>query len=217
MHRKKILFGALCGALAVAATGAQAAPGDNQGWYGGLDLSRAHLGLNGSNIDQAFAQQGIAGNTSIDRSHTAWGLDLGYRFNGNFALEGGYASFGKFNYSTPTTAPGADNIQGAFKAHAWSLAPVGILPLNDKWNLFGKAGLTRTTATLDASSTTGATAPAGGEHSNTGFLLGAGATYDITKNVYGKLEVDRYTRVGDASTTGRCDLDLFTLGVGVRF
>jgi OmpA-OmpF porin, OOP family len=205
------------GIATAGAASAQAAPTGQDGWYGGLDISRSHLGLSGSNIDRAFAGQGITSTSSLDRSRGAWGADLGYRFGRNFALEGGYTDLGKFNYSSAATAPGIDTERGAFKAHAWWLAPVGIVPLADGWSLIGKAGLTRVSESMTASSSTGATAPNSLSGSNTGWLVGVGTTYDINRSVFAKLEWDRYGRVGIANATGRGDADQLGIGVGVHF
>jgi opacity protein-like surface antigen len=53
-------------------------------------------------------------------------------------------------------------------------------------------------------------------HWSTGPLLGAGVGYDLTRNVALRAEWDRYFRVGDAST-GRGDIDQYTVGVAYRF
>jgi len=211
--------GAACAILAAACANAFAAgPDDKAGWYGGLDVGRSHLNMQGSDLDAVFAGQGITtGGSSLDRHATTWGLNLGYRFNKYFGLEGDYIDLGKYSYNSPATAPGADVIQGRYKAHAWALEPVGFLPLTHEWDLFGKVGLTSTDANLSATSTTGATAPSGGSHSNAGWMLGAGTTYDFTRNLYGKLEFDHYSRVGDGGTTGKSNADVIGAGIGVRF
>lgn len=216
MHRG-ILIGSAAAMLAAGLAPAQAAPMNQSGWYAGLDVARDRLGMGGSSIDQAFASQGITSAASINRARTGWGLDAGYRFGPHFALEGGYTELGKYGYTSAATAPAVDTVNGTFKARAWWLAPVGIAPLTDQWSLFGKAGVTHVTADLSASSSTGATAPGSMSRSNTGWLLGAGATYDFTHNVYARLEWDRFARVGDANTTGRGDINQVGIGVGVRF
>jgi OmpA-OmpF porin, OOP family len=214
--KRKVTLGALA-ALLTLGTGFAQAASNGPGWYGDIDLGRSNLKLDGSDVDQAFANQGITTSTSIDKHDTALGANLGFRFSRNFALEGGYMDFGKFNYSAAATAPGADTISGDFKAHAWSMSAVGIAPLDGGWALFGKAGLTRVSADLSAGSSTGATMPSSESSSNTGYVFGAGASYDFTRSVYGKAEVDRYTRVGDSGSTGRGDVDLYSIGLGLRF
>ena len=211
----KTKLGAIAAVFALGAGVAQAAPAD-RGWYAGVDVGRSNLRLNGSDLDGAFANQGITSSTSIDGHDTNLGANVGYRLSRNLALEGGYIDFGKFDFNAAASAPGADTIQGDYKAHAWSFSAVGIAPIYDRWSLYGKAGVTRTTADMTAGSTTGATAPSGASASATGALIGVGASYDFTRNLYSKLEADRYTHVGDGNT-GRGDVDVYTLGIGLRF
>jgi OOP family OmpA-OmpF porin len=214
--RKSTIVAAAAAMFALSAGAARAASADNAGWYAGLDIGRSNLRMNGGDIDSALSNQGIVGSSSIGDHDTSLGADVGYRLNRNFALEGGYIDFGKFGYSSAVSSPAADTVQGDYKAHAWSFSGVGIAPLDDQWAVFGKAGLTRTSADLSASSATGATSPNGVSQSANGLVLGGGATYDFTQNWYGKLELDRYTHVGDANT-GRADADVYSLGVGMRF
>jgi len=56
----------------------------------------------------------------------------------------------------------------------------------------------------------------GGSGNRTGWLAGLGATYDFTSQWYAKLGWDHYNRVGNDST-GKTDIDAYSLGVGLRF
>ena len=47
---------------------------------------------------------------------------------------------------------------------------------------------------------------------STSGSFGFGLSYDFTRNIVGKAEWNRYTRVGD-SNTGRGDVDLHTVAV----
>jgi len=216
MKKQAQVLGFLALALAAGGAAAQSAT-PPAGWYGGLELGRAHLGASGQDIDGAFASQGITGTAGIARNRTAWGLSLGYRASPYWGLEAGYEDFGRFNYSDATTAPAADTIDGKYRAHAWSFAGLGYVPIGANWSLYGKAGLTRTRAELDAASQTGATAPSGAAASRTGLLFGAGVNYDFSRSLFAKVGWDRYTRVGDAASTGRGDVDVVGLGIGFRF
>jgi len=192
---------------------AHAQSDDKAGWYAGLDLGRSRLGMNGSDVDGALANQGIASSTSLERTDTAFGVNGGYRFNRYFALEGAYQRLGSFDYSSGT---GTDTIDGKFKASALSLSGVGIYPLSSQWSLYGKAGLARTDAKLEASSESGATPTENTSHTGTGLLVGAGVLYDFDRSFFAKAGWDRYNKVGD-STTGSGPIDLYMLGVGMRF
>jgi OOP family OmpA-OmpF porin len=186
---------------------------DKAGWYAGLDIGRSRLGMNGSDVDGAFANQGIASSTSLDQTDTSYGVNAGYRFNNYFGLEGAYERLGSFNYSANT---GIDTIDGKFKASALSLAGVGFYPFSSQWSLYGKAGLTRTDAKLEASSESGLTPTENTSHTGPGLLFGAGLMYDFDRSFFAKAGWDRYTKVGDSST-GNGPIDLYMLGVGMRF
>jgi OOP family OmpA-OmpF porin len=197
----------------VVSSGVVHAQGDKAGWYAGLDIGRSRLGMNGSDVDGAFGNQGIASSTSLDQTDTAYGVNAGYRFNPYFALEGGYAHLGSFDYSAST---GTDTIDGKYKASALSLSGVGIYPFTPQWSVYGKAGLTRTDAKLEASSESGLTPTENTSRNGTGLLFGAGVMYDFDRSLFAKAGWDRYTKVGDAST-GEGPVDLYMLGVGMRF
>ena len=197
-----------------AAGGAQTAAGD---WYIGLQLGRSSSGLGGSDIDGALAGQGIAGATSLSGRDTAGGLSLGYRLTPRFAVEAAYNRLGQYGYTSVTTTPAADTLTGEYKASAWSLAAVGTLPLASGWSAYGKLGLAHTTTDLISASTTGITTPLNTSASTTGLLIGTGVTYDFSKSLFGKAGWDRYARVGEAAATGRTNIDLYSVGIGVRF
>jgi OOP family OmpA-OmpF porin len=216
MHRNTLRTG---GALILALGTGLALAQDRtapQGWYGEADIGRGRADVDTSSIDSAFSLQGIAGGTTLDRHKTGLGLRLGYQFNDNFAVEGGYARLGKFGYDTQTTAPGADTVSGSYKIDAYSLAAVGIVPLQRGFSLYGKAGVADVRTKLTASSSLGATAPSGARDSSASLLLGLGANLDFDRNLYGRAGWERYTRVG-SEDTGKGHADLFSIGLGYRF
>ncbi len=210
MKKKIIVTTALtlCSGLAAAQSA------DKAGWYGGIDLGYTRLGLSGSDIDGALANQGVAGSSTIDKSDKSYGLSGGYRFSRNFAAEAAWESLGSYSYSSTTPT---DTINGKFKADALSLAGVGIYPVTPNWSVYGKLGLAHTSAKREASSSTGASAVSSTSHSGTNWLLGAGVTYDFQGGWFTKLGWDRYENVGDEASTGKAPIDLYQLGVGMRF
>ena len=106
-------------------------------------------------------------------------------------------------------------MSGRYEAKGVDAAAVGILPFADKWSAFGKAGLLYAKTSLDAGST-GAVAVSETHHWGTSPLLGAGVGYDLTRGVALRAEWDRYFSVGDSST-GKGDIDQYTVGVAYRF
>ena len=214
MHMKAFIA-ATAAALAFGA-GIARAQGADGAWYGGIDLGRSRLGLGGSDFDNALANQGIGASSSNDRSDTSLGFSVGYLVNRNFAIEGAYTRLGEFDYSAAASSPAADTITGKYKAHALSLSGVGILPLQRNWSVYGKAGLARTKTDLEASSATGAVAVGNSSDSRTGLLIGAGAMYDISRNVFARAGWDRYAQIG-SDDTGKGHADVYSIGVGYRF
>lgn len=213
MHNK--IIGGAVAALFVSGTAfAQSIQVPEKGFYFGGDVSQSK-GPGGGDIDSSFANQGIPGtSTSVDNNQTGWGLNLGYRFHRNWAAELGYREFGKFDYTT--TAPGG-TISGSYKANAWSASGLYLLPLGTSpFTLYGKLGLTRTDISRTVDSQSPGMTASGASGNRTGWLAGLGATYDFTSQWYAKAGWDHYDRVGNDST-GKTDIDTFSLGVGLRF
>src|SRR5712691_3257977 len=214
---KKAIIAATATALVIGAGIVRAQSVDGKpAWYGGIDLGRSRLGLGGGDFDNALANQGIGASSSNDRADTSLGFSVGYLFNRNFALEGAYTRLGEFNYSAAASSPAADTISGKYKAHALSLSGIGILPLRQNWSVYGKAGVARTKTDLEASSDTGAVAVGNTSASRTGLLIGAGAMYDISRNVFARAGWDRYAQIG-SDDTGKGHADVYSVGVGYRF
>jgi len=215
--KNNIVLGTMAAFLTMGAASAQAAQDDHPGWYGGLQINRNTLNGNGGQIGGALSNQNITtSGVSTGTTSTTLGGDVGFRFTKNFSVEGGYTSLGKRNYTAAATSPAADTIQGTAKASVWSMAGIGTLPLDDKWSLYAKGGLTRVSANLSATSATGATSPTSQSASRTGMVIGAGATYDFTSTLFAQMSWDRYNRVGTTATGTNTDNQL-SAGIGVRF
>jgi hypothetical protein len=192
---------------------AQAAASD--AWYGGLRLGRGVERLGSGEIDGALGTQGALSASSIDSGATSYGLFAGYQLNPNFAVEGGYDHLGSFGFSSAVSAPAADSASGHYEARSLDLSAVGLLPFAHDWAAFGKAGLAYSEAKLDASSG-GAVSIGSAHHWDMAPLVGAGISYDLTRQTALRAEWDRFLHVGDAST-GRGDIDQYTVGVAYRF
>ena len=173
------------------ALGASGAFAQEAGWYGGIDVGASHLsGMNTDSID------------SLDKSDAGVGVNLGYRLNRNFAVEGAYTDLGKFHFSSAAAG------DGDIKPKAVSLSAVGILPLQSNFSLYGKAGIAHTE--------TKATGAFDGSDTKDGLLAGAGVMYDFNRNVYAKAGWDHFDDVG-TDAAGKGHVDLYSLGVGYRF
>lgn len=189
--------------------------------YVGLGLGRASTNLSEA-TDFAVTALTTAGYTGItsqrDESDTAFKFYGGYRFNQHFALEGGYINFGDFKARVSAAAPIAGTVTANWKPHGYYIDAVGIVPVNEQFSLFGKAGaiFSRLDARV-AASAAGVAVRASADENETNLKLGVGAQYEFTRNFGVRLEYERVNNVGDSSTTGEGDIGLWSLGLHLRF
>ena len=180
------------------------------------DVTHSKDTLSKSTFDGALTGAGATGLSSSDSGNgNQWRLQLGYGFNSNLAIEGGYIDFGRAKYSA-TYAGGAAT--GELKAGGVDLVGLGILPLSDKFSVFGKAGA----VALKAKSSLAAGAPANAATGNATStelrpLLGLGASYKVADNVDLRAEFDHVNGIGKSNKTGSMDSNLFSLGVAYHF
>lgn len=178
---KKTIATLLLGAAAAAPALAQSH------WYGALDVGT----LNMKNTN--YADPG---------SMTVSG---GYRFNPNFALEGGLTLIGESNLYGSGTSTTLRQSDARFLA-------VGILPLNQSFELFGKAGLgahyARITNNLNGSYN---------YYTNTNLIVGVGAQFNINSRFGLRLQ---YESLGKAKATENdpgADISRVSLGGVLNF
>jgi len=154
----------LMATLATAAIFSSAAFAEDTGAYAGLNL-----GIGKPNINMP--------NGEDKQSSAVAGVVLGYKFNPYLAVEGQYTGIGKVT----------DNVSGSAKGDAASLAVLGILPLNDSFNVYGKLGVavTKTTVSSNLSPMNDAT--------HTGVTYGLGGEYNVNHNVGVRMGWDHYT------------------------
>lgn len=180
------------------------------------DITHSKDSLSKGTFDSALTGAGAAGLSSSDSGNgNQWRLQLGYGFNSNLAIEGGYIDFGKAKYSA-TYAGGA--AAGELKAGGVDLVALGILPLADKFSIFGKAGV----VAVKAKSSLVASAPASAATANASSsevrpLIGLGASYKVADNVDLRAEFDHVNGIGKTNKTGTMDSNMISLGVAYHF
>lgn len=128
MLNKKILISAVLAGLATLGVCLTASAGVPGPYIGGT------IGWADTGYDNLIGGNGL----SVDDTGLAGGGNLGYQFNCNFGLEGGFLQF-------PTTDLSETFYQGAtFKGHinqyAIDLVGKGIIPLQNGFALFAKLG-----------------------------------------------------------------------------
>lgn len=188
-------------ALATALTAAAPALAQNTGFYAGGALGQAKA------KDACSGITGIGFAGGCDDKDTAWKIFGGYQFNPNLGVELGYVDLG--NFTANGTVLGAP-VSGSVEAKGFELVGVGSIPFTQQLSGYAKAGAFRWD--VDTSTTVGSVGDKG-----TDFTYGLGLKYDFTRNIAGRLEFQRYNNVGETSTTGQSDVNLWTAGVMFKF
>src|SRR5450759_3622892 len=177
------------GTLGLAALAAIASPfavADDSGWYGGVNIGRSRAKIDDPKITSILLGAGL-NTTSIteDNRDTGYKLFGGYKFNRNFAVEGGYFDLGRFSFiaNTATTVP-AGTLSGDIKLRGLNLDAVGILPFTEKFSAFGRAGLNYAEA-RDSFTGTGLVNVLNPNPSkrDTNYKFGLGVQYDFTESL----------------------------------
>lgn len=185
---------------------------DKEFWYIG-----GNIGQSRAKIDDARIINQLPGTASIsdDNSDTAFKLFGGYQFNKNFAVEGGYFNLGKFGYAATTVPPGTLN--GDIKLQGLNIDAVGMLPLANKFSVFGRLGLIYAQAKDNFSGTGTVGVPANPSPSKSAlkYKAGLGVQYDFNRSLGMRLEAERY-RVDDAIGNNG-DINMYSIGLVYRF
>ena len=170
----------------------------DKGWYvgGGFGQSKAKDFCNGLS----------GGGVTCDDTDVAVKAIGGYQVTRNFAVEFGATNAG----SMEARGPGARLTVDVGIAEA---AAVGILPLGDKFSVFGKFGLYSSAVDWERRTPTGNDDE---RKTNTDFTYGIGLGFAITPKIVLRAEWQRYQDV-DAGNLGKSDADLMILGLVYRF
>ena len=206
------------GLAAIAVIASPFAMADDSGWYGGVNIGQSKAKIDDPKITSSLLAAGL-NTTSIaeDNRDTGYKLFAGYKFNRNFALEGGYFDLGRFSFlaNTATTVP-AGTLSGDIKLKGVNLDAVGILPFTQRFSAFGRVGLNYAD-TRDSFTGTGLVNVLRPNPSKreANYKFGAGLQYDFSESLGMRLEAERY-RVNDA-VGNKGDVDLVSLGLVYRF
>ena len=214
MKRVAKAVGAL-GLVGFAAMNSQFAVALDPGWYGGLSIGQSKAKIDDARITDSLLGSGLTTTSMTDDKHdTGFKLLGGYKFNRNFALEGGYFNLGEFGF-TSTTNP-AGTLTGKIKAQGLNFDAVGILPITEQFSAFGRIGA-QYAQVKDSFSGTGAVTVADPSPSKSAFnyKVGLGVQYDFTKSLGLRGELERY-RIDDA-VGNRGDVDMLSVGLVFRF
>jgi len=197
------------------------------GWYlvgfgGESSASGASQNQMDENLVPIFESGGldvVDFTSTIDDSDTGFGFAGGYQLNRHFAMEFAYVDLGSLDYqATVTVTDGVDErdaeVRFGNSAHGPVVSAIGILPIGERFSVFGRVGLSLLNAegsvriTLD-----GASQHASQSSQKTDPMYGLGAEFNVSKNFAVRVAWDRYLDIGTKDIAGDVDADLITLGV----
>jgi OOP family OmpA-OmpF porin len=152
----------------------------------------------GGSYGQTEAQGSCPAGFSCDLKDTGWKVFGGYRLNRNFAVEGFYGNWGEI-----TVGVGAASAK--VESTTFGVAALGILPLGEQFELFGKLGLGSTDIEATGSGPGGS---ATASDSGSDVLFGVGAAFNFTRNFAIRAE---WERLNDS------EIDILSIGLQYRF
>lgn len=152
-----------------------------------------------------------AASSHCDQGGSGYKAFVGFQLIPLTAVEVGYVDFGKAEGSGTVGGTG----QGlSLKANSVYVAGVLRATVLDRVTLFGKLGVHR----WDAQGNLGTTST-GTQHSDNGYNAMGGVGLSV--RIVGPLgiigEVERYEGVGNSDTTGKANINVYSIGLVVRF
>lgn len=217
----------LCLGLGLVAS-AQAA---DLGWYvvgfgGESSVSGDSQGQMDDNLVALFESGGldvVNATSTLDDSDTGFGLAGGFQLNDYFAVEFGYVDLGSVDYQASATVTDGVSVADSdvrleSSAQGPALSALGILPIGERFSVFGRVGL----SFLNAEGTArivldGASQRLSQSSQKSDPVLGVGAELSLSRHFAIRLAWDRYFDIGTEDVTGDVDADLITLGMRIGF
>lgn len=188
---------------------------DPLGWYFGGNVGRTRANFEGpATIAPLIGPGFVVNSTSKDEHDTGYKLFGGYQVNRNLAIEGGFFSLGENSYTFNTTPSGS--FTGNSKVRGLNLDLVGILPVTDRFSVFGRVGAAyaqnRTSFTNTGAVPANMSSP---RASGTNLKIGAGMQYAFTDRLSVRAELERY-RIDDP-IRNKGHIDMASVGLIYRF
>jgi OOP family OmpA-OmpF porin len=158
-------------------------------WYGALDVGTLNM------RNSSYPEPG------------SLTISAGYRFNRNVAAEGGITGYGDSTLVDPSGSSTAR--QGDLRFLA-----VGILPLNESFELFGKAGLGLHSVKMIG---TGAYASTSEPHGTANIIVGVGGQVNFSSKFGMRLQYESLGKAKSSETDPGADISRVTVGGVLNF
>lgn len=188
-----------------------------RGGFFGIAVGPSNMSFTSDSVQASNAN---GGTLATERSSTAFKGYGGFRFNKNFAVEGGLGQLGRFTATRTYTGPGGGTLKADVTVVGGYGNAVGIIPVSEHFEVFGKGGLMVTASVADFSTTGGVIPPAGATtvvSLKTGLHVGAGMEFRFDRKVGLVVEYEEVIGVGDSQTTGAGNIGVGYVGLTFRF
>jgi OmpA-OmpF porin, OOP family len=183
-------------------------------WYLGLGggYSRAKF------YTADFSSGGLA-TDSKKEFDSGYKMFLGYQFNRSWAIEAAYTNLGNFQYHYENIVPGGGSERDDYKVTGFSLSLLPIVPLGNRFSIYGRLGVfsstARRTVAVDSTGTkTGFSAQA----SDISPLTGVGMQLKLDEETDVRVEYENYGRVGSTDAgVGRANVQMLSVSAVFKY
>ena len=225
-----LVLGVLCLASTPGAH-AQSPTQSDEGFYLGVgfgpskfDQSKADFdaGVSGTFTNAGFTVLNPA--STLETSSTEFHGLFGYKFSSYYGFELGFVDVGKLSYSASMTltggglpSPSPGSISGEVSSKGPLLSVIGTIPLQKRWEIFGRLGLFYADTTIDLDAKiSGVAGSSSVSARSTDWALGIGGALNLNRRFSIRLEYQKLKDVGDPDQTGQSDVDVIDLGLLIR-
>lgn len=177
------------------------------------DLESTFNGVTTQNLTIGTKNKGIG-----------YGAQFGYRFTRYIAAEFELTQFGELRSTARADVDLGSGFEPAsidlkFHSTGPKVSVIGILPLNDKFELYAQAGVMFTSSERQLVIRVNGQLQSFGsvKGDSTDTVFGVGAAWHVNQMYTVRLQFERLTKVGDEAKTGTEDFDHASLGLIVRF
>jgi hypothetical protein len=194
----------------------------------------ALIGMNSYTGDQSAAEDDLESSFAgvptqnldigTDDKDVGYSAQFGYRFNRYVAAEFALAQFGDLHSRARADIDLGSGFVPAsidlnYHVGGPMLSVIGILPLNDKFEVFGRAGLLFGSAEREfvIKVDGDVTSFGSSKGESTEVVLGAGAAWHVNQMFSVRAQYEKMDKVGDPDRTGTEDISIASLGLVVRF
>lgn len=153
----------------------------------------------GANIGRGKLEADAGNGFNISKTDTSWDVFGGVKLNPNFAAEIGYRDLGDAKFSE-------SGVNGKLSATAMQVSALGILPISNEVEVFGRLGLAHIKGKSEFS---GAGLSIRDSESKNRAVMGIGAKYNLSKDFSLRTEYTSYAKIDDVR--------LSNLSVGAQF